>query len=106
MDDLGGAHILDELLDHGFAGQAEFVDAALDGRSQSSRSSQSRRNSWILRRERRQRSDNAAMKAASMGPTRERSLIRKFRLRPSIRELSPTRGRSTLSRPQGQRTAK
>ena len=32
MDDLGGSHILDEALDHGFAGQAEFVDAALDGR--------------------------------------------------------------------------
>ncbi len=41
MDDLGGSHILDQLLDHGFAGQADcraalamtlFVDAALDSR--------------------------------------------------------------------------
>ncbi len=31
-DDLGGAYILDKLLDKGLAGQAEFVDAALDGR--------------------------------------------------------------------------
>ena len=32
MDDIGRAHLLNELLDHGLAGQAEFVDAALDGR--------------------------------------------------------------------------
>ena len=32
MDDFGRAHVLDELLDHGLAGEAEFVDAALDGR--------------------------------------------------------------------------
>src|SRR5271170_897670 len=32
VDDLRGLYVLDELLDHGFAGQAEFVDAALDGR--------------------------------------------------------------------------
>ncbi len=32
MDDLGGAHILDQLLDYGLAGQTEFVDAALDNR--------------------------------------------------------------------------
>ena len=32
MDDLGDAHVLDESLDDGFAGQAEFVDAALDCR--------------------------------------------------------------------------
>jgi hypothetical protein len=32
MDDLGGSYVLDQLLDHGFAGQAEFVDATLDGR--------------------------------------------------------------------------
>src|SRR5208283_3421021 len=31
MDDFGRAHVLDELLDHGLAGEAEFVDAALDG---------------------------------------------------------------------------
>ena len=97
MDDLGRSHLFDELLDHGFAGQAEFMDAALDGRAPSSRSSQSARNSWILRRDRRKRSDNAAMKVASMGPTRQRSLICKFRLRPSISERSPTPGRSTLS---------
>src|SRR5277367_273781 len=32
MKDLGRTHVPDELLDHGFAGKAEFMDAALDGR--------------------------------------------------------------------------
>ena len=32
MDDLGGAYVLDELLDHGLAGPAEFVNAAIDRR--------------------------------------------------------------------------
>src|SRR5271155_3625924 len=32
MDDIGRAHLLNELLDDGLACQAEFVDAALDGR--------------------------------------------------------------------------
>src|SRR5208337_4690827 len=46
----------------------------------SSRASQSARNSWIFRRERRKRSDNAAMKVASIGPTRQRSVIVRSRL--------------------------
>src|SRR5271156_1266587 len=32
MDDIGRAHLLNELLDDGLARQAEFVDAAFDGR--------------------------------------------------------------------------
>src|SRR5271170_1299710 len=122
MDDIGRAHLLNELLDDGLARQAEFVDAALDGRHAELQAQPvaqeflgdwlslelgvATKNSWILRRESRKRSDSAAMKVASIGPTRQHSLICRFRRRPSISERDPTPGRAMLRWPQGQRTAK
>ena len=53
MDDFGRAHVLDELLDYGIACEAEFLDAALEVAAPVP-GDHSAKNSWILRRERRE----------------------------------------------------
>ncbi len=71
-----------------------------------SRSSQSSRNSWIFCRDSRKRIDRMAMKLASAGPTRQRSVSCRLRRRPSISEQRPVPGRATVSWPHVQRLAK
>ena len=93
----GHTRVLDTLLDHGIAGRAEFVDAARDGRHSGFQVHGSTGNSWVLRSKTRKGGDNAAMKVASKAPTKQRSLISRFRRRPSISERSPRPGQFTFS---------